>query len=51
MRSKKILIPVIILVILALPVAAGMFYVVYEGEQVVITEFGRLLGNLSSLLD
>ena len=45
MRSKKILIPLIILVILALPVAAGLFYVVYEGEQVVITEFGRPIGQ------
>ena len=45
MRSKKILIPLIILVILALPVAAGLFYVVYEGEQVVITEFGRPIGK------
>ena len=45
MRSKKILIPVIIVVILALPVVAGMFYVVYEGEQVVITEFGRPIGQ------
>ena len=45
MRSKKILIPVIIIVILALPVAAGLFYVVYEGEQVVITEFGRPIGQ------
>ena len=45
MKSKKILIPVIIVVILALPVAAGMFYVVYEGEQVVITEFGRPIGQ------
>ena len=41
---KRVLIPLIIVVILAVPLALGMFYVVYEGEQVVITEFGRPIG-------
>ena len=45
MKSTKILIPVIIIVIIAIPIAAGMFYTVYEGEQVVITEFGRPVGQ------
>ena len=45
MKSKKILIPVIVIAILAIPVASGMFYTVYEGEQVVITEFGRPVGQ------
>ena len=47
---KKILIPVIIIVILAIPVAFGMFYTVYEGEQVVITEFGLVLSGSPLLL-
>ena len=45
MKSRNVLILVIIVVILALPVTAGMFYIVYEGEQVVITEFGRPVGQ------
>ncbi len=45
MKSKKILIPVIVLVVLAVPVASSMFYTVHEGEQVVITEFGRPVGQ------
>ena len=45
MKPSKLLIPVIIIVILAVPVALGMFYIVYEGEQVVVTEFGRPIGQ------
>ena len=45
MLSKKVIIPLIVIVVLAAPLAFGMFYVVYEGEQVVITEFGRPIGQ------
>ncbi len=41
----KIVIPIIVLIILFLPVAFSMFYVVNEAEQVVITEFGRPIGE------
>ena len=41
----KILIPVIIVVILGVIFASGVFYIVKEGEQVVITEFGRPIGE------
>ncbi len=41
----KIVIPIIVLIILFLPVAFSMFYVVNEAEQVVITEFGRPVGE------
>ncbi len=41
----KILIPVIIVVILGVIFASGVFYIVKEGEQVVITEFGRPVGE------
>lgn len=42
---KKILIPVIVVLVLGIPVAASLFYTVDEGEQVVITEFGRPVGQ------
>ena len=42
---KKILIPVIVVLVLGIPVAASLFYTVDEGEQVVITEFGRPVGE------
>jgi membrane protease subunit HflC len=45
MNWKKVLIPVIVIVVLVLPVVAGVFYTVHEGEQVVITEFGRPIGQ------
>ena len=45
MKSKNVLIPVIVIVILALPITVGLFYTVHEGEQVVITEFGRPVGQ------
>ena len=45
MNWKKFLIPLIVLVVLVLPVVAGVFYTVHEGEQVVITEFGRPIGQ------
>ena len=48
MMTAKTLAPVIvivILVIIALPLAAAIFYVVYEGEQVVITQFGKPIGQ------
>ncbi|MDE0483390.1 MAG: protease modulator HflC [Candidatus Poribacteria bacterium] len=41
----KILIPLIIVVILVVIFASGAFYIVKEGEQVVITEFGRPVGD------
>ncbi len=41
----KILIPLIIVVIIAIIFASGAFYIVKEGEQVVITEFGRPVGE------
>ena len=41
----KIVIPIIVLIILFLPVTFSMFYVVNEAEQVVITEFGRPVGE------
>ncbi|MDE0085723.1 MAG: protease modulator HflC [Candidatus Poribacteria bacterium] len=41
----KILIPLIIVVILVVIFSSGAFYIVYEGEQVVITEFGRPVGD------
>ncbi len=43
--STKILIPLIIILILAVPFALGTFYIIPEGEQVVITEFGRPIGE------
>jgi membrane protease subunit HflC len=46
--TARILIPAIIiaiLIIIAIPLAASMLYVVHEGEQVVITEFGRPIGK------
>ena len=45
MISQKVLIPLIVIVVLAVPLALGTFYTVYEGEQVVITEFGRPVGQ------
>jgi len=39
--GAKVLIPLIIILIIAIPLAASMFYVVHEGEQVVITQFGE----------
>ena len=45
MISTKVLIPLIVIVVLAVPLALGTFYTVYEGEQVVITEFGRPVGQ------
>lgn len=41
----KILIPIIVLTILILPIVFSMFYIVNEAEQVVITEFGRPVGE------
>ncbi len=41
----KILVPLIIVVIIAIIFASGAFYIVKEGEQVVITEFGRPVGE------
>lgn len=45
MTLKKILIPLVVILILVVPFTAGMFYTVHEGEQVVITEFGRPVGQ------
>ena len=42
--GAKVLIPLMIILIIAIPlliIAASMFYVVHEGEQVVITQFGE----------
>ena len=41
----KILIPLIIVVILVIIFASGAFYIVKEGEQAVLTEFGRPVGQ------
>ncbi len=41
----KVLIPIIVLTILILPIVFSMFYIVNEAEQVVITEFGRPVGE------
>ena len=41
MKSKIVLIPLIVIVVLVLLVASGVFYTLHEGEQAVITEFGR----------
>ncbi len=41
----KILIPLIIVAIIVIIFASGAFYIVIEGEQVVITEFGRPVGE------
>lgn len=43
--NLKILIPIIVVIILFVPIAFSMFYVVNEAEQVVITEFGRPVGE------
>ena len=45
MISKNVLISLIVIVVLAVPLALSTFYAVYEGEQVVITEFGRPVGQ------
>ena len=39
--STKALIPIIVIIIIAIPLAMNMFYVVHEWEQVVITQFGK----------
>lgn len=41
----KILVPITVIIILFVPIAFSMFYVVNEAEQVVITEFGRPVGE------
>ncbi len=41
----KLLIPVIIILIISILLAFSMFYVVNEAEQVVITEFGKPIGQ------
>ena len=43
--NAKTLVPLIIILIIAILLAANVFYVVGEGEQVVITEFGRPVGQ------
>jgi len=46
--STKVLVPLIILgiiIIAAVLIASGVFYVVHEGEQVVITQFGEPIGQ------
>ena len=46
--TAKILIPaiiIVIIIIIAIPLAASMFYIVHEGEQVVITQFGKPIGQ------
>ena len=42
---KTVLISVIIIAIIGVLLASGLFYTVHEGEQVVITEFGRPVGQ------
>ena len=41
----KILIPVIIILIISIPLASSTFYIVNEAEQIVITEFGKPIGQ------
>lgn len=41
----SILIPIIVVVLAIVVLSSGMFYIVEEGEQVVITEFGRPVGE------
>ena len=41
----SILIPIIVVILLIVVLSSGMFYIVEEGEQVVITEFGRPVGE------
>ena len=41
----SILITIIVVVLLIVVLSSGMFYIVEEGEQVVITEFGRPVGE------
>ena len=46
--TAKVLIPLIIvgvIIIAAAFIASGVFYVVHEGEQVVITQFGKPIGQ------
>ena len=43
--TAKILIPLIIIVVIAIVIGPSMFYLVHEGEQAVITEFGRPIGE------
>ena len=43
--KSKILIPLIIVIILGVIFASSAFYIVREGEQVVLTEFGRPIGQ------
>ncbi len=46
--TAKVLIPIIIIaifIIIVIPLAASMLYVVHEGEQVVITQFGKPIGQ------
>ncbi len=43
--KSKILIPLIIVVILGVIFASGTFYIVKEDEQIVLTEFGRPVGQ------
>ena len=43
--NVKLLIPLIIVAVIAIVVAPSMFYIVQEGEQAVITEFGRPIGE------
>lgn len=46
--DAKILIPLIliaILIVVAIPLVSSMLYIVHEGEQVVITQFGKPIGQ------
>ena len=43
--NAKMLIPLIIIVVIAIVIGPSMFYIVIEGEQAVITEFGRPIGE------
>ena len=43
--TAKILIPLIIIVVIAIVIGPSMFYIVHEGDQAVITEFGRPIGE------
>lgn len=44
-RALLIIIPVVVVVVLALVVLAGAVYIIDESQQVVITQFGKVIGD------
>ncbi|MFC1717996.1 protease modulator HflC [Candidatus Poribacteria bacterium] len=43
-KTLTLIIIIVVLIIIAIPLASSIFYVVREGEQVVITQFGKPVG-------